>query len=123
MTKSKYYDNLFVLTSMFLIFPTLIILFNQNQVLIISLYFIIVFFYNLIKNYKIKDSLNKDTIFYALKSTKYMIYLLIAISTFVNINTKFELENKYTLISTFVIVVSILETLTGYYDLNKEKNK
>jgi hypothetical protein len=121
MVKRKLYNNLFVIISLFFIFPILLYFFNQ--LLVFFIYFVIVFFFNGIKNYKLKNNLNLETFYITLKSTKSMIYFLIAFCTLTNlIIPDYQLETKYTLISTFVIIVSFFEGIIGHYDLKKEKN-
>ncbi len=116
--EDKFLTNIIII---FIMFSAPIPLYFFNQVIVVAIYTIVVLFLNGIKVYFINGNLTKDTIFHVLKSTKYNIYLFIALITLLDTVSNFKLEDKYSLITMFIIVVSILEATTGYYDLSKEK--
>ncbi|XKO53521.1 hypothetical protein ACI2WT_11895 [Lysinibacillus fusiformis] len=116
--EDKFLTNIIII---FIMFSAPIPLYFFNQVIVVAIYTIVVLFLNGIKIYFIIGNLTKDTIFHVLKSTKYNIYFFIALITLLDTVSNFKLEDKYSLITMFIIVVSILEGTTGYYDLSKEK--
>lgn len=89
-----------------------------DKLLNIQMGILLMFFALILTSYKYMGILNLHLIIETLKSTKYFTYFIIAISTIINLVVpSYHLENKYDLISMYVIVVSLLEGITGFYEL------
>lgn len=92
----------------------------KNKIFVIGTSVIVSYFFGVILS---KKEISVATFFETLKSTKPYIYILIGFSSVLNlVFPSYHLENKYGLISTYVIIVSFLEGVTGYYE-QRSKSK
>ncbi|CAG7648123.1 hypothetical protein ACFQI7_13045 [Paenibacillus allorhizosphaerae] len=117
----KYYRGIAVIITMLFLF---VVTSSGLGVKTLTTYAFILVIYNVFVATKIKgNTINLDTIDYALNTTKYLQYFTLGFLTV--IDNKFInniLEHDYTLLTFFVVSLSFLEAITGYLGLRK-RNK